>query len=418
MTYLPRFSEKKIQQLTRQFGAILLTGPRQAGKTTLLTHAARQLFKSNFSTFSFDTPSEMDTFRRDPDLFFLNHPGILLLDEVQHVPDIFPYLKSEIDKTPGKFRFFITGSQHFALMKGVSESLAGRAAILDLWPLAQQELYKSNLEHTLHFLENPAALSTLRKKEFPVNDKQHIVPAILNGGYPPVALTGLPPTEWFESYRRTYLQRDIRQLSQVGDLGRFDRFLTLCAGRSGTILNKAEFSRSLSIDNKTVDHWLSLLESSYQMISLPAYHAHTTKRITKRPKWIFADSGLGLHLQGVRDMSGLLSAPHFGHLFEAFVTMEIRKIFSHTGKPWNAFHFRDAVGLECDLVLAKGGLLLPIEIKHTARPTTSDLAPLRCFMELYPKNTPYGLMISLNPKVEQLSPNIFNLPLGMILTGA
>jgi uncharacterized protein len=417
MTYLPRFSEQKIYQLTRQFGAILVTGPRQAGKTTLLTHAARQLFKSNFSTFSFDTPSEMDAFRRDPDLFFLNHPGILLLNEVQHVPDIFPYLKREIDKHPNKFRFFITGSQHFSLMRGVSESLAGRAAILDLWPLAQQEISKSNLKHTLHFLEDPSALHTLRQKEFPANDKQHVVPCMLRGGYPSVALTN-PSTDWFESYRRTYLQRDIRELSQVGDLGRFDRFLTLCAGRSGTILNKAEFSRSLSIDNKTVDHWLSLLETSYQMISLPAYHAHTTKRITKRPKWIFADSGLGLHLQGIRDMPGLLSAPHFGHLFEAFVIMEIRKLFGHVGKPWNAFHFRDAAGLECDLVLAKGGLLLPIEIKHTARPSTSDLAPLRRFMELYPKVTPYGLVISLNPKVEQLSPNIFNLPLGLILTGA
>ena len=416
MSYLPRFIGQKIHYLTKRFGAVLVTGPRQAGKTTLLSNSAQNIFGSQIRTFSFDTPSEIDVFRRDPDLFFLNNPGILFLDEIQHVPDIFPYLKREIDRHQGAFRFFITGSQHFSLMKGVSESLSGRTAVLDLWPLAHQELNQKDIHLTLELLHEPAKLEKLLGAEFLVNDSDHIIPFMLRGGYPPVVLQnrGL---DWFEAYRRTYLHRDIRELSQVADLGRFDRFLSLCAGRSGTIPNKAEISSLLAVDNKTVDHWLSLLQTSYQIISLPAYHARIARRVVKRPKWIFADIGLGLHLQGIRDERGLLAAPHFGHLFESFVIMEIRKIFGHSAIPWNAFHFRTAAGTECDLVLENGEELIPIEIKHTARPSSADIAPLNTFLELYPKQAPLGILISLYPKVEKLSPNTFNLPLGLLLNG-
>jgi predicted AAA+ superfamily ATPase len=418
MNYRPRYLQEKLRELSPLFGAILVTGPRQAGKTWLLTHTARALFGEEVQTVAFDTPTEMDAFRRDPELFFANRPGVLFLDEVQHVPEIFPYLKREIDRAPGTFRFLLSGSQHFDLMKGVTESLAGRAAVLDLWPFAVQEARSGAVEGaraTIGFFEDPTRLDSLLGREFPANDGDDVVPAMLTGGYPRVALWS-GGSDWLEAYRRTYLQRDIRQLSQVGDLGRFDRFVVLCAGRSGTVLNKAEMGRTLGVDHKTIDHWLSLLETSFQIISIPAHHATATKRLVRRSKWVFGDIGLGLHLQGVRDAPGLLNAPHFGSLFESFVLMELRKLYAHLGRPWDARFWRTPKGLECDLVLPAAGQFLPVEIKHTASPRQRDGAPLATFLE-DPTAAPVGILISLHPRVEKLTRRIYNLPLGLLLNG-
>jgi len=338
---------------------------------------------------------------------------------VQHVPDLFPYLKREIDRQPGKFRFFLSGSQHFPLMRHITESLAGRAAILDLWPFAVQETrsrdHRSAIR-TIEILEDPTRLEALLGREYPCNDRDDVVPAMLAGGYPPVALWNGGGT-WLESYRRTYVQRDIRELSQVGDLGLFDRFVVLCAGRSGTVVNKAELGRVLGVTHKTADHWLSLLETSYQVVRIPPHHSNTTKRLVRRPKWVFADSGFGLHLQGIRDATGLLNAPQFGHLFESFVLMEIRKLYGHIGRPWDARFWRTPRGLECDLVLPAAGRLVPLEIKHTANPGRGDLTPVRLFLSREPEAAATGIVVSLAPRVERLGDRIFNLPLGLLLSG-
>jgi predicted AAA+ superfamily ATPase len=416
--YQPRFLETKIRGLLGTFGAILVTGPRQAGKTSLLAHLVDQLFPGG-RQISFDTPSEIDAFRRDPELFFTNNPGFVFLDEVQHVPDIFPYLKRELDRSRGAFRFFLSGSQHFELMKGVTESLAGRASVLDLWPFAVQEgrgRSASGAAATVELLQHPERLQELVGADYSCNDSADVVPAMLAGGYPPVVLQGAAG-DWLEAYRRTYLQRDIRQLSQVGDLGLFDRFLTLCAGRTGTVLNKTEISRILGVDHKTADHWLSLLETSYQIVSLPAYHPAATKRLVRRPKWIFADIGLTLHLQGIRDAPGLLRAPHFGSLFESFVIMELRKLYGHLGMAWDGYFWRTATGLECDLVLATEGRLIPIEVKHAATITDRSLLALDAFLDDNAKTATCGILLSMNPRVERLSRRVFNVPLGLILNG-
>ncbi len=419
MDYRRRFIEKHIRDLCGSFGAVLVTGPRQAGKTWLLSQMARKFFPDGMEIVSFDTPSEIDEFRRDPELFFANHPGRLFLDEVQHVPDIFPYLKREIDRRPGEFRFFLSGSQHFPLMKKVTESLAGRAAVLDLWPFAVQEIRDSEVssaERTLDLLADPFLLESMLGREYPCNDRNDVIPSMFAGGYPPVALwNGGEP--WFESYRRTYIQRDIRDLSQVGDLGMFDRFVVLCAGRTGTIINKAEVGRSLGVNHKTVDHWLNLLETSYQIERIPAHHATSTKRLVKRPRWLFADSGFGLHLQAIRDDRALLNAPHFGSLFESFVIMEIRKLHGHTGRFWDARFWRTPRGLEVDLLLPFAGRLTPIEIKHTAAPRRSNLRSLNSFMNGEKDAANHGIVISLAPRVERLTEKIYNLPLGLLLNG-
>jgi len=419
MQYRRRFLETVVEAAVERFGAVVVTGPRQAGKTSLLHHVAQRLFPGGVQTVSFDTPSEIDAFRRDPELFFANHPGVLLLDEVQHVPDIFPYLKREVDRASGAFRFFVSGSQHFELMKGVSESMAGRAAILDLWPFCARETRErihGGPQDVLALLENPDRLDALRGREFAANDVDDVLPLMLSGGYPPSALSG-GDALWLESYRRTYIERDVRQISAVHDLGRFDRFMVLLAGRSGTVINKSELSNSLDVDNKTIDNWLDILMASYQLLRLPPYFANASKRVVKRPKYHFADPGLGLLLQGIRDGTGLQGAPHFGHLFESFVVIEIRKAYAHAGRLWHAFFWRSARGRECDLVLQIGQRLIPVEIKHASRLRPRDTAGIDAFMQMYGEQAPTGILVSLHPEVCQVTERVWNLPLGLILNG-
>jgi predicted AAA+ superfamily ATPase len=420
MDYVPRYLERAILRSVKGFGAVVVSGPRQAGKTWLLEHVASTLPGDPIESVAFDTPAQIDEFRRDPALFFANHPGRLLLDEVQHVPDIFPYLKRQIDEARGGFRFFISGSQSFELMRGVSESLAGRAAVFDLWPFSAQETAgrarKAPAADTLELLEHPGALEKLKRRSFTCSDRDDLAPLMLAGGYPPVAVHGLG-ADWLESYRRTYVERDIRLMSAIHDMGRFDRFVTLVAGRTGTVVNKAELSSAVGVDNKTIDNWIELLQATYQVLRLSPYFVNTTKRVVKRPKLHFADSGLGLHLQGIRDAAALLAAPHFGGLFESFVVMEIRKLYGHEGRAFNASFWRDAGGKECDLVLPIGGELVPVEIKHTASPGGAHCAGLEAFMASYPHKAPRGILISLSPRPARLTERVWNMPLGMILSG-
>ncbi len=414
MAYLARHLETSVRKAAKTFGSVLVTGPRQAGKTSLLQHLCDAWPGRPFRTISFDTPAECDVFRRDPDLFFLNNPGPLFLDEVQNVPDIFPYLKRELDRQKGKLRFFLSGSQHFPWMRGVSESLAGRVAVFDLWPLSLREIHGAPPDALTDALMEPEKFMRRAPETGPINDNEGVLPWMLQGGFPPMALEG-GGNAWFESYRRTYLERDIRGLSAVQDLGRFDRFLTLCAGRSGTLINKNEFSDTLGVDGKTVEHWLSLLETSYQTVRLQPFSSRIAKRLVKRPKLLFADSGLALHLLAMRDKRALIASPLFGALFEAFACMEIVKNLAYSDHKPNLYYWRTSDGKECDLVVEAGGRLVPVEIKHTARPRPEDWKHLILFQELHPKKTGMGILISLYPKIERLHERVVNLPLGWIL---
>lgn len=418
MNYKTRFLERRVEEAIRGFSVVVVTGPRQAGKTSMILKVGRALFP-NLEQVSFDTPVDVDAFRRDPALFFANRPGILFLDEIQHAPDVLPYVKREVDRAPGRFRFFLSGSQPFHLMRGVAESLAGRAAVLDLWPFCGQEARgvpnRHDAAESLDWLENPARLSAWQGREFPCNDTRDLFPAMLTGGMPAMQENADRAT-WLESYRRTYIQRDIRELSQVADLGRFNRFTVRMAGLTGTLVNKAELARDVGVDAKTADHWLSLLESSYQLVGVPSWHRNSGARLVKRPKFLFADMGLCLHLQGIRDAQALSLAPHFGRLFETFAIMEIRKLTAHAGRAWEGHFWRTPQGVECDLVWPAGGRVTPIEIKHGGTIRADDLNGLKRFMAAYPESAD-GVLASLHPRVERLADRIWNVPMGLILNG-
>lgn len=413
MDYVSRGLESGILAGFGHYGTVLVTGPRQSGKSTLLRHVAQRQWGDTWAKFSFDTPEDIAAFRQDPELFFLNHPGPLLLDEVQNVPDIFPWLKKQVDQNPGVTKFLLTGSQHFAMMRGVAESMAGRVLVLDLFPFAVKELESGNANEIVAALLKPTEFVSFLGKRFPCSDTEHIFPKMLSGGYPAQVIEKLG-SPWFSSYRSTYLQRDILSLGHVQNLSAFDRFLVLCAGLSGTTPNKANLADHLGIDAKTVDNWLGLLQAGYQILQLPAWSANTTKRVAKRSKLIFADSGLALHLQAIRAGDALYSAPHFGNLFEGWVIMELRKIFSCAVTDFDAFHWRTSNGQECDLVLRAAGRLCPIEIKHTANPTSHDAKGLIAFQKEY-RESEIGLLISMKPTVEWITPKVLNIPVGLLL---
>ncbi len=421
MAYVSRALEPHLLELTRRFPAVLVTGPRQSGKSTLLREVARQCFGDRVTTVSFDTPSDVDQFRRDPGLFFMNRPGPLILDEVQNAPDVLPWVKREIDQADAAgsraCRFLLTGSQQFALMKGVSESLAGRVAIVDLWPFASQErqVQPRDIREFLDALTAPNGLAPFLGRRYPATDWADVAPAMLAGGYAPVCLAD-GGFEWLDGYRQTYLHRDVRDLRQVADLGRFDRFLVLMAARSGSIVNKSELGSTLGLDDKTVDAWMSVLVTSYLGFALPAFSGNVTKRLARRPKWVLADSALGLCLQGVRAPDILLSLPHFGGLFEAFVVAELRKLYGHAHRSFPGSHWRTQAGAECDLVLDSAGRPVPIEVKHAATLTRRDTTGLTTFVADHPE-APHGVLISLNDRVERLTPTVWNLPLGALLRG-
>ena len=419
MQYIPRILEDSVVESVRNYEAIVLTGPRQAGKTSMVENVGRKLFPA-METIAFDTPSDLDDFRRDPRLFFANHPGVLFLDEVQHAPDVFPYLKKEIDRARGTFRAFLSGSQPLHVMRGVSESLAGRACVMDLWPFCSQEARgirrQAEAHATVEFLERPETLDRLLGAGFPSSDRDDVIPGMLKGGYPK-RVVHHAGSDWLESYRRTYLQRDVRGLAQIEDLGKFDRFTVLCAGLTGAVLNKAELARDLGVDAKTVDAWLAILENTYQSVRLPPFFRNLSKRVVKHPKHVFADIGLALHLQGIRDAPGLMRSPQFGHLFETFVIMEIRKLYGHANVPWNGFFWRTPDGRECDLVLEAGGRAIPIEIKHASTLRPEDLRGLRAFLEAHGEEAGCGIVLSMDPRVERLTDRIWKLPLGLLLNG-
>ena len=279
------------QQITRAaqaFPAVVLTGPRRAGKTYLLQ---RLLPKATY--YLFEDPDIVARFRHDPHGFLDDIQGPVVLDEVQNAPEVFNYVRTRIDQTPRKTgQWFLTGSQEAGLMKNVTESMAGRAAILQLLPLSAQETSKVNLLH---------------------------------GGYPEALAAIESSSLWFSSYIQTYLERDVRSIMAIQDLVTFRRFLALVASRHGQVLNKSDLAAPLGLSVPSIGRWLSILEATAQVLIIPPYFENLGKRLIKSPKIYIADSGLACHLLGIETESELKKSPFYGALFEGLIASEIVK---------------------------------------------------------------------------------------------
>ncbi len=355
---IPRNLAPTLLEVASYYPVVAVTGPRQSGKTTLCREAFPAL-----PYVSLEPLDVRDYARRDPRAFLAEYCSGAVIDEVQNVPELFSYLQAEVDREPRPGRFVLTGSQHFALAQGLSDSLAGRVGILTLLPLAYDEIGR-----------------------FP-NHPNTLWEAAVEGGYPRIRDRGIPPERFLADYVATYIQRDVRQVLQVVDLQAFTTFVRLCAGRSGQELNLSALGADAGVTHNTARAWLSVLEASHLCFRLPAWHTNLRKQLIKAPKLHFADSGLMCHLLGVRDADQLRHHPLRGAVFETWVAGEILKWRTNRGLPANLYHYREARGLEVDLLIEIGEQLLAVEAKSGATIAADWLAPLRQFAEQMAKGS-------------------------------
>jgi predicted AAA+ superfamily ATPase len=334
MLYFTRNIEKEALELAANYPVLTITGPRQSGKTTL----ARHLF-GELPYFSFENPDLRSLVINDPRKFLSQLPKGAILDEIQNVPDLISYLQEIADEGKPEMLFVLTGSNHFAVMDKVTQSLAGRTGILKLLPM--------NLNEIPH-------------KELPATDKM-----LLQGFYPAIFKSKLSPAKIYRNYYETYLQKDIRQLIQVRDLNSFDKFVRICAGRTGSLLNTAAIANETGLSNPTIKSWLSVLEASYIIMLIQPFYENINKRLIKSPKLYFCDVGLASYLLGISDTAMMSRDPLRGALFENMVVMEIVKHRFNSGQDHQLYFFRDSHHNEVDLVLRKGRDLTAIEIKSS-----------------------------------------------------
>jgi len=406
MSYYPRTLENAINSLSLQFPALLLSGSRQTGKTTLL----KALSASNRKYVTLDDLSLRELARHDPKLFLQQFEPPLFIDEIQYAPELFPYLKMRIDEQRENGLFWLSGSQQFQMMQRITETLAGRIAILTLSGFSQAEFYQQATT-SLPFLPS---FELLRKKSVTRYTPETLFQYLWQGSMPIPAV--YPQTDWhvfYNSYLQTYLQRDIRELSQVANLSVFTRFIRVCAARTGQILNYSDLARDTDISQQTAKNWLSLLESCSLVYLLPPWHSNTTKRLIKTPKIYFLDTGLCAFLTHWTSSETLQHGAMNGAIFETFVVGEILKSYWYNAQNPNFFYYRDKDGKEIDLLIEQNNRLFPIEIKLAA---TVKKEWVRNFsvLDRFSQARDVGVVICLSPEPQIIDNQNLAIPITLL----
>ena len=373
---IQRTAEKELQILARNFRAVVVVGPRQSGKTTLI----RKVFHEK-TYVSLENPDIRQYATEDPRGFISNYPRGAILDEIQRVPTLFSYLQQILDETSERGLFILSGSNNFLLQENISQSLAGRVGYLYLLPLSINEI------------NNP---------EIEANE------LIFKGGYPALYAEKLDVSRFYANYIRTYVERDVRLIKNIGNLQTFERFLKLCAGRIGQLLNMSSLSVEVGVDSKTIDAWLSVLEASFIIFRLQPYHKNYNKRIVKMPKLYFYDIGLASALLGIENSEQLTFHPFKGALFENLVITDFLKKRFNEGKSNNLFFWRDSTGLEIDLLLEKSDKLIPIEMKSGQTVIPNYFTNIAKWMQL--SGTKTGFVVYAGNTVQKRSNGISVFP--------
>jgi predicted AAA+ superfamily ATPase len=346
-----RTLEKKLKSAASQFPVITVTGPRQSGKTTLV----KAVFK-NYDYVSLELPDQRSFALEDPQGFLNQFAGPVVLDEIQRVPELFSYIQVSVDNHRDKTgQFILTGSQNFLLLQSISQSLAGRCAVLHLLPFSLAELM-GRMPISFDILG-----TAVSKKS--VQPKLGLLETLFTGFYPRIHDKSLPPYEWLANYYQTYIERDVRTVLNVGDIESFSRFIRLCAGRSGQLLNLSGIASDCGISHTTAKRWISVLEASFVITLLRPHYQNYGKRLIKSPKLYFLDSGLLCYLLQIKSPQELNHRAERGAIFESYVVSELLKNFVHRGNQPSLFFWRDSAGHEIDVIIDLGTRRIPLETK-------------------------------------------------------
>lgn len=407
--YIQRTLELTLMKASSSFPVIMISGPRQIGKTTLLQHCS----EPNRRYVTLDDLNERILAKSDPELFFKRHVPPILIDEVQYAPELFTYIKIICDRERKAGLFWLTGSQKFHLMENISESLAGRVAILDLLGLSQSEIF-GHASESQPVLPSNQWLDNARKyavKEFPLME---VYQKIWRGSFPQVALqSGIDRDLFYSSYIQTYIQRDVREITNItNEMGFYD-FLRAVAARTGQLLNYADLARDVDINHRTVKDWLNILETSGIIYLLRPYHTNVVNRLVKTPKLYFLDTGLCAYLTRWQSVESLEAGAMSGNILETYVFIEILKSYWYHGKQAYFNFYRDKEDREVDLIIDQNNSLYPIEIKKTASPVKNAPSNFN-FLSGLNKNIGHGMVICLTEKDIPLSRTVDAVPVGYL----
>ena len=406
---LRRTLGKHLGRIVENFPVVLITGPRQVGKSTLLEN-----FKpTKYKVVNLDDFNQRELANTDPELFLQRNKPPVIIDEIQYAPNLFSYIKIYVDQHRGeKGLFLLTGSQKFALMKGVRESLAGRVAILDLLGLSATEKECRKMDDS--FLPTKQALEKMEKRNLELKTASEIYTIIWNGSFPELSLrNGEDRDLYYNSYIQTYIERDVRDISNISDPLTFKNFIRVIAARTGQLLNLADIARDLAIDNKTAKNWLNILEMSGLIYLLHPYYNNITKRIIKTPKIYFLDTGLCSYLTGWDTPRSLENGAMNGAILETYVFAEILKSYWHNAKEAPIYFYRDKDMKEVDFLLEANGKLYPIEVKRTMTPTL-EAAKNFAVLEKLKKPVETAVILSLKAEPCYLSRQVITLPVWAI----
>lgn len=404
MSYIKRALEDKIMTLSAQFSVLLLTGHRQVGKTTLL-----QKIASKERTYvSFDDLNLRNLAKTEPKLFLQQFKTPVIFDEIQYVPELLPYIKIEVDKSKQPGMFWLTGSQQFQLMKNISESLAGRVAIVKMLGLSYREIH-NNISENKPFLPS---IDYLSKKDN-IADLKEIFRQIFYGSMPAVnSVENIDLNIFFNSYIQTYITRDLRELTQVADLQKFVKFIKVLAARTGQLLNYSSIARDCDISVPTAKNWLSILETSSLIYVLKPFYSNITNRLIKMPKVYFTDTGLCSYLTGWNSPETLMNGALAGQIFETFVVVEILKSYWNAGIEAPLYFYRDKDGSEIDLLIEQNQEIYPIEIKLSANVSKNQIKNFKYIAKIAKIKT--GLIACLTDIPQYIDENNIAVNVGQI----
>ena len=369
-----RSIEDGLKALAQGYPVVTVMGPRQSGKTTLVRHVFPDKPYVNLEALD-----DQELAKLDPRKFLSKYPEGAILDEIQRVPGLLSYIQVIVDNSQAKGLFILTGSHQMELHEAITQSLAGRTALLQLLPMSLSELSQAGIE-------------------LPLDE------ALLKGGYPRIFSDQLDPTKVYRNYFQTYVERDLRQLVYIKDLTQFQRFIKMCAGRIGQLLNLESIGNDVGVSSNTIKEWISILEASFILMRLTPYHENFGKRLIKSSKLYFTDVGLATYLLGIETIEQLERDPLRGHLVENLIILELVKSRLNKGLDPQLYFFRDAHGHEVDLIFQSGHTLVPIEIKSAQTFNSDFFKNLKFFQELVGSRSPKGFLIYTGSQEQGVGP--------------